>query len=140
MNVSSVAEFQRQLVLKRKNQHAQRKPLYFLNTMNDSSSKIGHDNLENKVPQQRNLTLKVRIWHYLRNFHSLCSQNTIIFFEFVDSGPQILLFRTHHLWNFTTELTLQCTCIFFQYPSSVSCSDKSGWLHRILWIGCCQRW
>ena len=26
-----------------KNQHTQRKPLYFVNTMNDRSSKIGHD-------------------------------------------------------------------------------------------------
>ena len=94
MNVSSVAEFQRQWVLKRKNQHAQRKPLYFLTTMNDSSSKIGHDNLENKVPQQRNWTLKVRIWgtfihyvHKIRLFslsllilgHQSCFLGSIIF-------------------------------------------------------------
>ena len=33
-------------------------------------------------------------------------QNTMVSFEHVDSWAKSLLFRTHHLWNSTTELTL----------------------------------
>ena len=49
------------------------------------------------------LTLKVRFWHFLMNHNSLTDSLKKISFEYVDSWPKILLFRTHHLWNSTTE-------------------------------------
>ena len=52
--------------------------------------------------------MKVRFWHFLTNRHS--SMTFWFFsFEYVDSRPKILLFRTHHLWNSTTELILNHT-------------------------------
>ena len=39
-------------------------------------------------------------------FDKLYSQNTTISFAYVDFWPNILLFRTHHLWNSTAELIL----------------------------------
>ena len=44
---------------------------------------------------------------FLTNRNSLYSQHKMISFEYyVDSCPKILLFRTQHFWNSTTELTL----------------------------------
>ena len=34
------------------------------------------------------------------------SKNTMVSFEYIDFWPKILLFRTHHLWNSTTELII----------------------------------
>ena len=51
------------------------------------------------------LTLNVQFWHFLSN----CNSSTELkkrSFEYVDSWPKVLLFRTHHLWNSTTELIL----------------------------------
>ena len=35
----------------------------------------------------------------------------IFLFEYVDSWSKILLFRTHYLWNSTTEVILNCTSL-----------------------------
>ena len=40
------------------------------------------------------------------NCHSLYSQNAMVSFEYFDFSPKILLFRTHHLWNSTTKMTI----------------------------------
>ena len=40
------------------------------------------------------------------NWCSPYSQNTMVSFEYIDFWPKILLFRTHHLYNSTTELIL----------------------------------
>ena len=39
-------------------------------------------------------TLKMRFWHFLIHAQQLNSQITMISFEYVDFGPQFLLFRT----------------------------------------------
>ena len=56
----------------------------------------------------RKLTLKVQFRHFLTNWCSPYSQNTTVSFEHVNSWAKSLHFRTHHLWNSTTELTLLC--------------------------------
>ena len=118
-----------------KNQHTQRKKILKILLRSVSLSKIGHD-FSNKVVQKlteekkcfnkkwspklilfneflfflnsvdfwnQKLTLKLQFWHFLTN----CRSSTEFFsFEYVDSWPKILLFRTHHLWNSTTELIL----------------------------------
>ena len=44
---------------------------------------------------------------FLTNCYSLHSRNTVVVsFECVEFWPKMLLFRTHHLWNSTTEMTL----------------------------------
>ena len=53
----------------------------------------------------RKSTLKVWFWHFLTNRNSLADFFFQFFsFEFVDSLPKILIFRTHHLWSCRTEL------------------------------------
>ena len=55
------------------------------------------------------LSLKVQFWPFLLN----CNSSKDFFFnsvEYVDSWPKSLLFRTHHLWNSTTELILTYIC------------------------------
>ena len=42
----------------------------------------------------------------MTNWRSPYSQITMVSFEYIDFWPKILLFRTHHLWNSTTELIL----------------------------------
>ena len=54
----------------------------------------------------KKLTLKVQFWHFLTNHNSLQDCLKTISVEHVDSWAKILRFRTHHLWNSTTELTL----------------------------------
>ena len=54
----------------------------------------------------RKLTLKVWFRHFLTNHNSLQNWFKTIFLEHVDSWAKILLFRTHHLWNSTTDLIL----------------------------------
>ena len=112
------------------------KGFFFNLSMNVSLSKIGHDfsnKVVQKLTEEKNvcnkkwspkliffndfffnsvdfwhqkLTLKVRFWHFLTNCHSLTEFFNFFSFEYVDSWPKILLFRTHHLWNYTTELIL----------------------------------
>jgi hypothetical protein len=53
------------------------------------------------------------IWHFLLNCHSSTEFLLIFSFEYVDSWPRILLFRTHYLSNFTTKLILLCICQMF---------------------------
>ena len=55
--------------------------------------------------RHRKLTLKVQFWHFLMNHNSWTDLKKRSF-EFIDSWPKILLFRTHHLWNSTTKLIL----------------------------------
>ena len=62
-----------------------------------------------KIPlifENRKLTLKVRIQHFLMKHNSLQDCFKTISFEHVDSWAKILHFRTHHLKNSTTELIL----------------------------------
>ena len=56
----------------------------------------------------RKLTLKVRFRHFLMNHYSSQGCFKTISFEHVESWAKILHFRTHHLKNYTTELTLIC--------------------------------
>ena len=48
--------------------------------------------------------------------------------SYVDFWPKILLFRTHHLWNFTTELIL----IHIPYPDTFS--NLNDLVHHIGWL------
>ena len=57
--------------------------------------------LESKVVQKLTLEKKFLLKNGLLNRYSLKNS-----FEYVDSWPKLLLFRTHHLWNSTTELIL----------------------------------
>ena len=61
-------------------------------------------NLKNSVDfLHRNLTLKIWFWHFLTNHNSLQDCFKTMSFEHVDSWAKILPFKTHHLWNPTTE-------------------------------------
>ena len=52
----------------------------------------------------------------MTNWSSPYSQNTMVSFDYIDFWPKILLFKTHHLWNSTTELILivssQCSWLY----------------------------
>ena len=52
------------------------------------------------------MTLKVQFLHFLTNHNSSQGCFKTITFEYIDSWAKILHFRTHHLKNSTTELTL----------------------------------
>ena len=56
--------------------------------------------------RHRKLTLKVQIRHFLTNHNSWHDCFKTISIQQVDSWAEILDFRTHHLYNSTTELTL----------------------------------
>ena len=43
--------------------------------------------------------------------HCIRKINTMISFQYVDFWPKIFLFRTHQLWNYTTEISLNYTYI-----------------------------
>ena len=48
-----------------------------------------------------------RLWHVLRNCHSLYSKNIVISFVYVDFWPKIMLFRRNqHHWNSATKMKL----------------------------------
>ena len=53
----------------------------------------------------RKLTFKVQFRHYLTNHNSLQDGFKKKSLEHVDSWANILHFRTHHLYNYTTKLT-----------------------------------
>ena len=77
---------------------------------------------------------KVWFWHFLTNCHSSTEFFNFFSFELVDSWPKILLFRTHHLWNSTTELILmkskETSCE--KSAPSESISTHYGILH-VMW-------
>ena len=69
----------------------------------------------------KKLTLKVQFWHFLSNCHSSTDLKKKSF-EYVDSRPKFMLFRTHHHWNFTTELVLSLTYLIGNHQ------PFTGWL------------
>ena len=66
---------------------------------------------------QKNLTFKVRFWFFSMNFNSSAEFLIKFSFERMDSWAKILLFRTHHHWNSTTELILMPSCPVTQPPN-----------------------
>ena len=94
----------------------------------------------------RKLTLKVRFRHFLTNHNSSQDCFQIISLEHVDSWAKLLHFRTHHLLNPTTELTLYVllcpsgTNFFFQ-TFDRTLLKKNSW--KLTWdkfcITCCFR-
>ena len=92
-------------------------------------------------------TLKVQFWYFLTN----CKSSTDFAkksFEYVNSWPKILLFRTHHLWNSTTKLITYVTTLLdcpmnliktlqrslFAYPNPDAFSLTTRSIFELSWI------
>ena len=86
----------------------------------------------------RKLILKVWFWHFLTNHNSSQDCFKTISFEHVD-WANILHFRTHHLSNSRTELTLMYLCwllhfLFFQI--SKSDTEFEFFMQFCFFLGC----
>ena len=101
--VSLVVEFQLWWVLKKaKNLHTLRKPFYFAKCQN-----------HRKQFMLKTFFFSLPIFkHFIFWNHAQFLTKWYSLSTYIDIWQKILLFRTHHLWNSTNELTLLLACIY----------------------------